>query len=98
MISALVGSSIILVLSILFITCWVNADCVWLDNFYLNGLDADSLDESIDNQTNFNDLSSLNSQSNTTTSLPFNEQSTTIQNINGFLNAINLTLGKCLFS
>lgn len=69
MISALIGSLIIFSLSILFIFCYFNSNCIWLDNKYLNGLkiENDFNDLTDDNQTNTDNSTKFNAQPNITT-------------------------------
>ena len=62
----MIGSSIVLALSILFIVCWANSNCIWLDNVYLSGLDLDAADEATDNQTASLDATGFTAQPNTT--------------------------------
>lgn len=90
---------IVLSLSILFIVCYVNSNCVWLDNQYLNGLDFDN---ELDDQTFDNNQTNIDSNLNLTTNFPLLTVNTTlislISNTNSTLDSLsstsNFTLGK----
>ena len=84
-------------LSVLFIVCWANSSCAWLDNPYLNGLDyGDADDVPFDNQTSTTETiaSSLLTTQLANLTTPLSLTSDLAANLSGLLTTVNSTIGE----